>query len=265
MSHASPTDGPKTSIRGRLNSRSCGGLPQGRAHVVLVAEYSETQQSLCEYLENHGFQVSTVANRGALLRVLARSQVDLIVLDVLSPADGDGLALCREIRRKFLIPIFVLSARAEESERIRVFESGADAYLSKPFSRRELLGRINALLRRTQGKILGSSRNECATRFADWVLVSSSARTLQHRDGSVVRLSPKEFLLLVLLLNARGRVLSRSQLISGMGWHHLDEDARQLDVFVGRLRRKLRDGGHSQRLIRTVYAEGYVLACAPEQ
>ncbi len=233
------------------------------AHILVVDDDREICTLLAAYLEKNGLRVSVARDGKEMRRVLGRAHVDLIVLDVMLPGD-DGLKLCRELRASSQVPIIMLTARAEDVDRILGLELGADDYLPKPFNPRELLGRIAAVLRRTAHAPKDPMPSAVAGyRFAGWRL-DTTARSLTHEGGATVSLSGAEYRLLALLLAHAGRVLSRAQLMELMRGRDLDPFDRSIDVRVSRLRQLLRDDARTPRIIKTVYGEGYVLGVPVE-
>jgi two-component system OmpR family response regulator len=197
-------------------------------------------------------------------RVLEHSHVDLIVLDLMLPGD-DGLKLCRDVRMTSQVPIIMLTALGEEVDRVIGLEVGSDDYLTKPFSPRELLGRIKAVLRRT----LHAPRDPTVAKvkaydFAGWRL-DTTTRSLTHEDGRQVALSGAEFRLLSILLAHPKRVLSRTQLMELLRGRDADPFDRSIDVRISRLRQSLGDDARSPQIIKTVYGEGYIIGVPVEQ
>jgi two-component system OmpR family response regulator len=234
-----------------------------RAHILVVDDDREIRTLLAAYLEKNGLRVSAARDGKEMRRVLSRVHVDLIVLDVMMPGD-DGLKLCRELRASSQVPIIMLTARAEDVDRIVGLELGADDYLPKPFNPRELLGRIAAVLRRAAYTPRDPMPSAVAGyRFAGWRL-DTTARSLTHEDGTAVSLSGAEYRLLTVLLAHAGRVLSRAQLMELLRGRDLDPFDRSIDVRVSRLRQLLRDDARTPRIIKTVYGEGYVIGVPVE-
>jgi two-component system OmpR family response regulator len=230
-------------------------------HILVVDDDSEIRSLLRQYLERHGLRVSTAADGRAMRQVLETARVDLVVLDLMLPGE-DGLTLCRDLRTRSDLPVVMLTALGEETDRIVGLEMGADDYLPKPFNPRELLARIKSVLRRTRAP----ERPEPAERlrFAGWSL-DLSERQLTAPDGVVVPLSGGELRLLRVLLEHPNRVLSRDQLLDLTQGREATPFDRSIDVQIGRLRRRLRDDAKHPRLIRTVRGEGYVLAAKVER
>jgi two-component system OmpR family response regulator len=231
-------------------------------HVLVVDDDAEIRKLLGEYLQRNGFRVSLANDGREMRRRLEQARPDIVVLDVMLPGDS-GLTLCRDLRAGSSLPVIMLTARAEEVDRIVGLEMGADDYLAKPFSPRELLARIKTILRRARGLPLARGDPRRA-RFAGWTL-DAAARQLVAPDGVVVPLSGAEFRLLSVFVDHPNRVLDRNQLMDltvGRDGTPLD---RSIDVQVSRLRVRLRDDAREPRIIKTVRSEGYVLAAAVER
>jgi len=229
--------------------------------VLIVDDDAEIRTLLQDYLQRNGYRCIAVADGTAMLSALDQGGVDLIVLDVMLPGQ-DGLTLCRDLRARSDVPVVMLTARGEDTDRIIGLEMGADDYLPKPFNPRELLARVKVILRRSRG----STRAEAVARsryirFAQWRL-DLTTRNLLSPLGVVVALSGAEFRLLKVLLDHPNRVLSRDQLMEltqGQGAESLD---RSIDVLVSRVRQRLDEDAREPRIIKTVRGEGYVLASA---
>jgi two-component system OmpR family response regulator len=192
-------------------------------------------------------------------QALDRGRVDLVVLDIMLPGD-DGLTLCRNLRVKSGVPIIMLTARGEETDRIVGLEMGADDYLPKPFSPRELLARVKAILRRARSLPDNLKPDEArCIYFSRWVL-DTVHRHLLTSSGAVTQLSGAEYRLLRIFLSHPNRVLNRDQLVELTQGREADPLDRSIDVQVSRLRHKLADDPREPRLIKTVRGAGYVLA-----
>jgi two-component system, OmpR family, response regulator len=232
-------------------------------HVLVVDDDAEIRKLLGEYLERNGFRVSLATDGAEMRRALDRSRPDLVVLDLMLPGES-GLTLCRDLRVESSLPVIMLTARAEEVDRIVGLEMGADDYLAKPFSPRELLARIRSILRRARG-LTGPERSAAhQLRFAGWTL-DLAARQLVAPDGVVVALSGAEFKLLSVFAEHPNRVLDRNQLMDLTVGRDGSPFDRSIDVQVSRLRLRLRDDAREPRIIKTVRNEGYVLAAAVER
>jgi two-component system OmpR family response regulator len=231
-------------------------------HVLVVDDDAEIRKLLGEYLQRNGFRVSLATDGREMRRALENSRPDIVVLDLMLPGDG-GLTLCRDLRVGSNLPVIMLTARAEEVDRIVGLEMGADDYLAKPFSPRELLARIKSILRRARG--LAPVRSDAQRlRFAGWTL-ELAARELVAPDGVVVALSGAEFRLLTVFLDHPNRVLDRNQLMDLTVGRDGTPFDRSIDVQVSRLRVRLRDDAREPRIIKTVRSEGYVLAASVER
>ena len=233
-------------------------------HVLVVDDDVEIRSLLRDYLEKNGYRVTAVADGKAMWAAFEAAKTDIVVLDVMMPGD-DGFTLCRDLRARSQVPIIMLTARGEETDRIVGLEMGADDYLPKPFNPRELLARVKTILRRTRA-LPENLQPEEAQRlcFAGWTL-DTATRNLTSPTGVVVALSGTEFRLLRIFLNHPNRVLTRDQLIDLM----LSRDAtpfdRSIDVQVSRLRHRLEDDASQPSIIKTVRSQGYVLAAAVER
>ena len=232
-------------------------------HVLVVDDDSEIRTLLSEYLQRNGYRVSTAADGKSMWAALDAKTPDLVVLDLMMPGE-DGLTLCRNLRSRSSIPVIMLTARGEETDRIVGLEMGADDYLAKPFNPRELLARIKSVLRRTRA-LPGDTVSPEATmqRFAGWTL-DVRARHLLSPDNVVVPLSGVEFKLLRAFLAHPNIVLTRDQLIDLMMSRDAVPFDRAIDVQVSRLRQRLRDDAKQPALIKTVRGEGYVFAANVE-
>lgn len=238
-------------------------MPDTQQHILIVDDDHEIRSLLRDYLEKNGYRASVAPDGKGMRKALEQSHVDLIVLDLMLPGE-DGLTLCRELRAHSQVPVLMLTALAEEVDRIVGLEVGADDYLAKPFSPRELVGRIKAILRRTAYM----PREPVAEavkgyRFGDWRL-DMTTRTLTHSDGSDSALSGAEFRLLAVLLAHPKRVLSRVQLMELLRGRDMDPFDRSIDVRISRLRQTLRDEARAPTIIKTVYGEGYVIGVPVE-
>ncbi|MFK0376135.1 response regulator [Pandoraea sp. NPDC090278] len=233
-------------------------------HVLIVDDDRGIRELLADYLEKNGMRVSVAANGREMRAVLADGAPDLIVLDLMLPGD-DGLVLCRELRAgKFkAVPVLMLTARSEETDRIVGLEMGADDYLAKPFAVRELLARIKSVLRRTRMLPPGMQVTETAEilGFGEWQL-DTTARHLLDTDGTQVALSGAEYRLLRVLLDHPQRVLTRDQLLNLTQGRQADAFDRSIDLLISRLRQRLRDGAREPRYIKTLRNEGYVFCSA---
>jgi DNA-binding response OmpR family regulator len=226
-------------------------------HVLAVDDDSSVRQMIADYLGDNDMRVTALADGRGIAEALARDAIDLIVLDLKLPGE-DGMQIARTLRADSNIPIIMLTGRKEEADRVMALELGADDYLTKPFSPRELLARIRALLRRSRDHetIADGLAKIRAYRFAGWEL-NVRLRKLTSPEGEKVAITNSEFNLLVAFLAAPKRVLSREQLLDLSRLHNDEVYDRAIDVQVGRLRRKIGRGAAGE-LIQTERGAGYV-------
>ena len=233
-------------------------------HILIVYDDRDIREMVADYLRKNGLRASTAADGREMRAALEAQDIDLIVLDLMLPGD-DGLVLCRNLRAgpHKAIPVLMLTARDDATDRIVGLEMGADDYLAKPFSPRELLARINAVIRRTRMLPPNLRVSEAARliAFGRWRL-DTTARHLLDAEGTAIALSGGEFRLLRVFLDHPQRVLSRDQLLNltqGRDAEHFD---RSIDLLVSRLRQRLQDDARDQSYIKTVRSEGYVFSQA---
>ena len=234
-------------------------MNQGSPHILVVDDHSEIRDLLKRFLEQHGMRVSCARDGKEMKRLLDEREFDLLVLDLMMPGE-DGLTLCRELRVKSRLPIIMLTAMGEETDRIIGLEMGADDYLAKPFNPRELLARIKAVMRRTQAEI--QPVPEALTRdlrFDRWLL-DINRRELVDEEGVGMSLSTAEFDLLKVFLERPQRVLSRDQLLDLARGREAVAFDRAIDTLVSRLRRKLERDPKNPELIKTIWGGGYLFA-----
>jgi two-component system OmpR family response regulator len=230
---------------------------RARSHVLAVDDDPVIREAISDYLGQHGFRVTAVADGRAMQAVLAHDVVDLLVLD-LTLRHEDGMALASGLREDSAIPIIMLTGRREEADRVMGLELAADDYLTKPFSPRELLARIRAVLRRRQPEIQqGRPEGIRAYCFDGWEL-NLNTRRLKSPRGQLIGLSNGEFSLFVVLLGAANRVLTRDQLLDMSRLHGDDIYNRSVNTQILRLRRKLESDPAKPRYICTKRGAGYV-------
>jgi two-component system OmpR family response regulator len=232
-------------------------------HILIVDDDGEIRNLLSAYLQKNGLRVTAVGDGKAMERALVAARIDLIVLDLMLPGD-DGLTLCRQLRAKSDIPVLMLTARSDETDRVVGLEMGADDYLTKPFSARELLARIKVILRRARSLPVNLQPEDLReARFAGWTL-NTLHRHLISPAGVVVALSGAEYRLLRIFLSHPNRVLNRDQLVDLTQGREADPLDRSIDVQVSRLRQRLGDDPRDPVLIKTVRGMGYVLSVPVE-
>jgi len=218
-------------------------------HILMVDDDVDLNALVKEYLAKFGHKLVTVTTAARGMAELRRERPDLIILDVMLP-DTDGLTLCREIRTEFDIPIIMLTARGEVADRVLGLELGADDYLSKPFEPRELVARIQSVIRRSE------SRQNQDVLQSDGLSLEKQTRKVSL-DGRDLGLTTMEFELLCVLMDSHGRVLSRNRLIERLRGIDADVYDRSIDMLVSRLRDKLGDDSHTPRFIKTIRLTGY--------
>jgi two-component system, OmpR family, response regulator len=233
-------------------------------HILVVDDDESIRSLIHEYMTENGYRVTTASNGTEMQGALGHEDVDLIVLDVKMPGE-DGFSLARAVRKNSDVPIVMLTGQTHEVDRVLGLELGADDYLTKPFSPRELLARIKAVLRRYDAGSkedevpAAPSRRETELRvykFSGWEL-STGTRRLTSPQGNRVELTNGEFALLITFLKAPKRVLSRDQLLESSRLHD-DIYDRSIDVQILRLRRKIEGDPNQPKLIRTERGAGYV-------
>lgn len=227
-------------------------------HVLTVEDDPSIRQMIVDYLGDNDVRVTALPDGRGMTELMERETVDLVILDLKLPGE-DGMQLLFKLRRDSDIPIIVLTGRKEEADRVMGLELGADDYLTKPFSPRELLARIRALLRRSRGQKTvpdGLARIR-AYRFCGWEL-SVRLRRLLTPAGKTVVLTNNEFNLLAAFLASPRTILSREQLLDLSRLHNDEVYDRAIDVQVGRLRRKLETAGHVEKFIHTERGAGYI-------
>ena len=235
-------------------------------HILIVDDDREIRELVSGYLKKNGLRATAVPDGRHMRAFLDTDSIDLIILDVMMPGD-DGLVLCRQLRagKHKATPILMLTARNDETDRIIGLELGADDYLVKPFAARELLARINAVLRRT--RMLPPNLQVTETgrllKFGAWRL-DTVARHLLDEDGTVIALSGAEYRLLCVFVDHPQRVLNRDQLLNLTQGREAEIFDRSIDLLVSRLRQRLRDDAREPAYIKTVRSEGYVLSMPVE-
>jgi len=222
---------------------------------LLVEDDARLARFTAEFLDQNGVAVTVAGDGEAGLRAASTRSYDIVILDLQLPR-RDGLSVCRELRARSAVPILVVTARSEEPDRVIGLELGADDYLGKPFSARELLARIRALVRRARGQV--GPPAEVLT--AGPLELRLASMTASYR-GVALELTSYEFSLLRVLVERAGRVLSRDQLLELARGNSDDALDRSVDVRISKLRQKLGEDPRRPSIIRTVRGAGYVLAC----
>jgi len=228
-------------------------------HILIVDDDKELRALLSTFLTRNGFRVSAAQNGVALMQTLGSARIDLIILDIMMPGE-DGLSLCRKLRANGTIPIIMLTAAGSEVDRVVGLEIGADDYLSKPFSTRELLARIRAVLRRVFVPQPGSPAGAARTfEFAGWRL-DVTRRQLRSPADALVDLRAAEFDLLLALVERPQHVLTRDQLLDLARGRAAEAFDRSIDVHISRLRHRIEVDPKEPEFIKTVRSGGYVFA-----
>ncbi|GAA0469481.1 response regulator [Parasphingorhabdus litoris] len=230
----------------------------GQTHILLVDDEASLREPLAEYLTKQGFRVQQASDASEARSVMHAFNFDIILLDIMMPGE-DGLSFCRHVREKTETPVIFISAKGEELERIVGLELGADDYVTKPFSPRELVARIKVVLRRTHNGNGIKVGNGSVYQFSGWTL-KTDQRSLIDDEGVNVPLSSGEYQMLLALLSRAGQVLNRDQLLDitqGREAHAFD---RAVDNQISRLRRKIEANPKKPEIIKTVWGGGYVLA-----
>ena len=234
-------------------------------HILVVDDDREIRDLLVKFFEKHQLRVTAVRDAREARRIWATGNFNLVVLDLMLPGES-GFDFARWLRANAEVPIVMLTAMADETDRIIGLELGADDYVAKPFNPRELLARIRAVLRRA-GEHSAAPKTEKPTRnlrFAGWIL-EPARRRLLNPDGVEVPLTGGEYDLLVALVERANRVLTRDMLLDLLRGRQAGPFDRAIDVAVSRLRRKLEDDGRHAQIIKTVRGGGYVLAATVER
>lgn len=225
-------------------------------HILVVDDHRDIREALARYLVKNGLRASVADSAAQARRMLGASAVDLVVLDIMMPGE-DGLSLCRYLVEGDGPPVILLTAMAEDTDRVVGLEIGADDYVTKPFNPRELLARIRAVLRRTS--LVAKERDPIASdhlSFAGWTL-DLNRQHLTGDDGVITPLSTGEFQLLVAFLKRPKMVLSREQLLDLTSGRTPNMFDRSIDNQVSRLRRKIETNAKQPELIKTVWGGGY--------
>lgn len=231
----------------------------GRIRVLVVDDEPELREMVRRYLEAEDFAVTEAGDGDAALELMKTTAPDLIVLDVTMPG-RDGFEILRELRRTTNVPVIMLTARTEEIDRVIGLTVGADDYITKPFSPREMVARIRAVLRRSQPDPAGA--DEPPPLYFDGLFIDQAGREIRRNDEPV-DLSTLEFDLLVALASSPGRVFSRAQLLEKVwGWDYYGVD-RVVDVHIGNIRKQLGDDADDPRFIGTVRGVGYKFIARP--
>jgi DNA-binding response OmpR family regulator len=247
-----------------VNTEASPAIAANPPHVLVVDDDPDIRAVLEDYLSKYDMRVTALASGREMLEVFETEAIDLVLLDIRMPGEN-GIELAQTLRERASVPIVLLTGNAEEADRVMGLELGADDYVTKPFSPRELLARIRAVLRRYQAPSDLPARDDKrrAYRFAGWEF-NLRTRKLTAPDGRKLELSNSEFSLLVAFCGSAQRVLSRDQLMSLSRLHNAEVYDRTVDVQIVRLRRKIEADPARPQLIVTERGAGYIFVPAVE-
>lgn len=234
-------------------------------HVLIVDDNPDIIQSLKRYLTDHGLRISTAVDGKSMRGVLETGAIDLILLDIMMPGE-DGLTLCRYVQDKYKIPVILLTALSDDSDKIVGLEMGADDYISKPFNPRVLLARLKAVLRRSNSEPAQANQIDkeiSSTTFDCWRL-DIHQRELVGQDNIAIALSAAEYRLLQAFLQRPQMVLTRDQLLDLTHGREAKAFDRSIDNLISRLRRKVEVDPSEPKIIKTVWGGGYILTSTVE-
>lgn len=222
--------------------------------ILIVDDDDDIRSLLMGFLTEEGFVAIGASDASSMDTAMLRDRPDLVILDLMLPGE-DGLSICRRLRSSSSTPVIMLTARSAEVDRIVGLEIGADDYVTKPFSKRELLARIRSVLRR--GEVARINPPQALFRFNQYV-VDVNARKISDQSGAEITLTSAEFDLLVCFVQSPQRVLSRDQLLDKVHGRSADAFDRSIDTLVSRLRKKIEIGNDRERLIATIRNHGYL-------
>ena len=230
--------------------------------ILIVDDDEKLQRLLKEYLENNGFQVLSLMDGSQVLKTISTKSPDLIILDIMLPGK-DGLEILKEIRRDYLLPVIMLTAKGEDTDRIVGLELGGDDYLPKPFNPRELLARMKAILRRAvSGEKDDPSRKERLYIKAGGLTLNTARQTVTMEDKEL-ELSSAEYRILEVLMKHPNTILSRDQLMTLARGRDFMAFDRSIDVHISKIRAKLESDPRSPRKIKTIWGSGYMFVETP--
>lgn len=229
-----------------------------RPHLLIVDDEAAISEPLGKYLERQGFRTSICSNAATARAALLAYNIDLVLLDVMMPGE-DGLSLCRHVSANDGPPVILLTARGEETDRIVGLEIGADDYVTKPFSPRELVARIRAVMRRAEPGTQSVKAEGESYSFGRWILKTREQALFDER-GVLMPLSSGEYRMLEALVIRAGQVLSRDQLLDLTRGREAGPFDRAIDNQISRLRRKIEDDAKDPKHIRTIWGGGYRFA-----
>lgn len=232
-------------------------------HILIIDDDPHIRNPLAKYMRKSGLRCSAAANGKEMDEILSGARIDLIVLDIMMPGE-DGFSICRRLQAKMRVPIILLTALADETDKIVGLELGADDYVTKPFNPRELLARIKSVLRRSRMLPPQQRDNSGVVEFGGWRF-DLSQKEIIGQDGVVIRLSSGEHLLLQSLIDHAGMTLTREQLLDLTKGRETQLYDRSIDNQISRLRRKLETDPKNPRIIVTEWGGGYRFAATLNQ
>jgi two-component system OmpR family response regulator len=230
-------------------------VPSAKPRILCVEDDQDISLMLNDVLKENGFETFFVTSATEMDGILRRERVDLVLLDVMLPGE-DGVSICRRLRQSSALPIIMVTARGEESDRLLGFETGADDYVAKPFSSGELVARIRAVLRRSETAPEPRGRPRPLT-FAGW-RIDPTAREFHDAEGTRIALTSAEFDLLLAFCRHPGEILSRERLIELIHGGAVGSLDRSIDVHISRIRQKIETDSRTPTMIKTVRLGGYV-------
>jgi two-component system, OmpR family, response regulator len=251
----------QTDTKSAVASVQNGAVPE-QPHILIVDDDRDIRKPLGEYFGRHGFRISVAADGREMERIIATSQIDLVVLDVMMPGE-DGFRICKRLQESMGIPVILLTALAESTDRVVGLELGADDYVTKPFDPRELVARVRSVLRRVQMLPRRQRHARGTVKFDRWRF-DFSRREVLREDSVAVRLSSGEHGLLVALIEHAGVTLRREQLLDLTRGRDAQQFERSIDLQISRLRRKLESDPRNPQIIQTKWGGGYVFAAQVE-
>lgn len=237
-------------------------MSKTQTHILIVDDEKDIREPLAQYLKKHGFRISTACDGKEADQIITATNIDLMVLDIMMPGEN-GLSICRRVQEKRQIPIILLTALSEDTDRIVGLEVGADDYLTKPFNPRELLARIKSVIRRSEMLPRWRYQKKGFVKFDRWRMELGQKEIL-GQDDVAIRLSSGEHLLLVSLIEHAGVTLSRDQLLDLTKGRESQLFDRSIDNQISRLRQKLESDPKNPKIIQTQWGGGYIFAAELE-
>ena len=231
-------------------------------HILVLDDDAELRGLLEQRLRSHQFDVSLAATAAELRTIMQHTTIDVVILDLMLQGGEDGLSVCRDIRQNSTVPIIMLTAMSHEADRIIGLEMGADDYLTKPFSDRELIARIKAVLRRQGYQASEAQSLSDGFQFSGWTL-DIQRRELRDPDNALVDLTSGEFDLLSVMAERANRLLSRDLSIELSKGRDADVFDRSIDISISRLRQKIEDDPKNPRFLKTIRGKGYIFVSDP--